>query len=98
MNKVSKDDVAYVALLSRLFLSEEEQEKMTRDLNNILGYVEKLNELDTKDIPPTSHAIPFSNVFREDVVEQSLSVDDALANAPESEENCFKVPKIIQEM
>ena len=98
MSKITKDDVSYVSVLSRLYLDDHEIEAMTKDLNAILEYADKLNELDTSSIPPTSHAIPLCNVFREDKVKPSLSIDDVLLNAPDSDGNCFKVPKIIQEM
>ena len=90
-------DVHHAALLSRLHLTEEEIAEYTRVLNSILEYFSKLNELDTSHVPPTSHSIKMQNVFREDAATASLTVEEALANAPESEGNCFKVPKIIQE-
>ena len=95
--KISPEDVRHVALLSRLHFTDEEIEDFTRVLNSILEYFAKLNKLETTDIPPTSHSLKMQNVFREDAVTGSLSVKDAIANAPESEVNCFKVPKIIQE-
>jgi aspartyl-tRNA(Asn)/glutamyl-tRNA(Gln) amidotransferase subunit C len=91
-------DVRHAALLSRLHLTEEEITEYTEVLNSILEYFAKLKELDTTQVPPTSHSIKMQNVFREDVTTPSLPVEEALANAPESEANCFKVPKIIQEM
>jgi aspartyl-tRNA(Asn)/glutamyl-tRNA(Gln) amidotransferase subunit C len=95
--RVSTDMVRHVAMLSRLELSEEEVRHFETDLNNILSYVEKLGELDTSDVPPTSHSLPLSNVFREDEVRPSLSNEEALANAPEHEDGCFRVPMVIQE-
>ncbi len=91
-------DVRHAALLSRLHLTEEEITDYTRVLNSILEYFAKLNQLDTSQVPPTSHSIKMQNVFREDETMPSLPVEEALANAPESESDCFKVPKIIQEM
>jgi aspartyl-tRNA(Asn)/glutamyl-tRNA(Gln) amidotransferase subunit C len=89
MAKISEDDVRHVALLSRLYFTDEEIRQFTKDLNSIL-------ELDTEAIEPTSHSLKLSNVFREDIVTPALPVDEALANAPEAEGGCFRVPKIIQ--
>lgn len=96
-DRITTDDVRHVALLSRLYATDEEIEEYARALNPILGYFNKLGELDTGDIPPSCHSIPMKNVFRKDEVKPSLSNEEAVANAPESEEGCFKVPKIIQE-
>lgn len=95
---IFSSDVRHSALLSRLHLTEEEIAEYTTVLNSILEYFAKLNELDTSQVPPTSHSIKMQNVFREDVTIPSLPVEEALANAPESKANCFKVPRIIQEM
>lgn len=84
-----------MALLARLELSEAEEEQMTGQMNNILQYMEKLNELDTKDVEPTTHAIQLNNVFRPDLVRTSLDREDSLANAPETDGANFLVPKII---
>jgi len=88
--------VEYVAHLARLRLSPEEAEKFTSQLDQILVYFEKLNQLDTSNIEPTSHPIPMVNAFREDVVKPSIDVEEALVNAPDKEGNFFKVPKIIE--
>ncbi|MCX7020389.1 MAG: Asp-tRNA(Asn)/Glu-tRNA(Gln) amidotransferase subunit GatC [bacterium] len=98
MNGISPELVRHVALLSRLELSEGETCRFGDDLANILDYVAKLNELDTSSIPPTSHSFKMSNVFREDVVQPSLTNPEALANAPDAENDCFKVPAVIQEL
>jgi aspartyl-tRNA(Asn)/glutamyl-tRNA(Gln) amidotransferase subunit C len=95
--RISEEQVRHVALLSRLDLSGEEIDRFTRDLNEIIDYVGKLNELDTAGVPPTSHPIPLKNVFREDEPRPSLANDQALANAPDSEGPFFRVPQIIQE-
>ena len=95
MSKISEDMVRYVAFLSRLKFTDEEIKSFQKDLNRILEYIDKLNELDTSDVEPTSHSIRMENVFREDKVGKPLSVEEALANAPEKEANCFKVPRII---
>ena len=94
---ISEQDVRHVALLSRLEFDPERLAHVTRDLNAILGYIEQLKELDTANVPPTSHALKRVNVLREDVARPSLTNDEALKNAPESEAGYFKVPKIIQE-
>jgi aspartyl-tRNA(Asn)/glutamyl-tRNA(Gln) amidotransferase subunit C len=85
-----------VALLARLELSEDEKELFTGQMDAILAYVDKLNELQTDDIVPTSHAVPMENAFREDVVGPSIGVDNALANAPDRMEDFFRVPKVIE--
>ncbi len=94
--KISKQEVEHVAKLARLELTEQEKEKLTDQLSNILTYVEKLNELDTKGIEPTSHVLDIRNVMRDDVSRPSLPQDRALANAPEKAAGHYKVPKIIE--
>jgi len=94
--KISKDDVKHVARLARLRLTEEEKEKFGKQLNQILAYVEKLNELNIENVEPTSHVVPLTNVLRKDEVKPSLSEEEALANAPERKGKYFKVPKIIE--
>jgi len=96
-SKISRDDIQHVALLSRLAFSEQEIDSFTRELNSILDYFTKLNELDTSNVQPTSHSIEMTNVFREDARKPSLTPEEALSNAPDQENGCFKVPKIIQE-
>ncbi len=91
-----KMDVEHIAHLARLALSGEEAEKFGRQLGSILTYVEKLGELDTSDIEPTSHTLPIDNVMREDAVRPSLAKDDALANAPDRADNFYRVPRIIE--
>ncbi len=92
---VSKADVEYIATLARLSFSDDEKEAMTHDLNEILNYVEKLNELDTEAIEPLSNMGDRTNVLREDVPKASISNQDALKNAPDSQDRFFKVPKVI---
>lgn len=91
---ISKEEVLKIAKLSKLSLSPEEVDMFSVQIGDILGYVEQLNELDTTDVPPTTRVIPSYNVFREDVVDHVLTPEQALANAPQSENNMFKVPKI----
>ncbi len=93
---ISREEVLHVAHLARLEFSEEEVELFTSQLADILDYVEQLNELDTSNVEPTYHAIPLSNVFREDKVQDSFPVDEILSNAPEREDGFFVVPKVIK--
>ncbi|AEG15261.1 Aspartyl/glutamyl-tRNA(Asn/Gln) amidotransferase subunit C [Desulfofundulus kuznetsovii DSM 6115] len=88
-------DVEHVALLARLELSEEEKQMYTKQLNAILEYAQMLNELNTDDIPPTAHVLPLKNVWREDEVGEHLPPEEVLANAPETEGQFFKVPRIV---
>lgn len=86
----------YVAHLARLEFQPEETEKFTAQMNDILLYMEKLNEVDTTGIAPLSSAVSITNAFREDMVRDSLPYDLAMANAPEVRENCFIVPKVVE--
>jgi aspartyl-tRNA(Asn)/glutamyl-tRNA(Gln) amidotransferase subunit C len=92
---LTRDEVLHVAELARLSLGPEEIELFTRQLNDILAYVEKLQELDTADVAPMTHAVPVTNAFREDEVREGLPRDLALDNAPAREEGNFLVPRII---
>ena len=92
---VTKKDVEHIAKLARLEFNEQQKEKLTQEMNDILGYIEKLNEVDTSNVEPLSHVIELSNVMREDEVKPSLSQKEALKNAPEKTEKFFKVPKVI---
>ena len=94
-DKITRQEVRHVALLARLELSEAEEERMTGQMNDILGYMDKLNELDTKDVEPTTHAIQLQNVFRPDSVQGSLDRKDSLANAPGTDGVNFVVPRVI---
>lgn len=89
-------DVKYVAHLARISLTPEEEAKFGAQLKNILGYIEKLNQLDVSHIEPTAHAVPLVNVFRKDEVRPSLSNEDALRNAPSKSNGLFVVPKIVE--
>ena len=93
--KITRDEVRHVAKLARLQLLEDEERLMTEQMNNILAYMDKLNQLDTSEVEPTTHAIQLQNVFREDRVEPSLGRDEALANAPQSDGASFVVPKVF---
>jgi aspartyl-tRNA(Asn)/glutamyl-tRNA(Gln) amidotransferase subunit C len=94
---IDRAAVDHVARLARLDLTEEERERMQVELAAILDHAEKIQALDLDDIQPTAHAIPLKNVMRPDEVRESLSQDDALANAPEAEDGRFRVPKIIED-
>jgi aspartyl-tRNA(Asn)/glutamyl-tRNA(Gln) amidotransferase subunit C len=110
--KVTEKDVAYVADLANLELTEDERRSMLRDLNSILDYVDRLNELDTKNVPPMAQVSDrygvdqakhgserFAYASREDVLEglrKSLPHEEALGNAPDADENFFRVPKVIE--
>jgi aspartyl-tRNA(Asn)/glutamyl-tRNA(Gln) amidotransferase subunit C len=93
---VTLKDVEHVAKLARLEFSEEEKKTLVSQLNRILDYMEKLNELDTSNVEPLSHVIPLTNVFREDKVKPSLPVQEVLKNAPAKSDKFFKVPKVIE--
>jgi aspartyl-tRNA(Asn)/glutamyl-tRNA(Gln) amidotransferase subunit C len=94
--KITKKEVEHVAKLARLELSEQDKDKLTDQLSNILTYVEKLSELDTTGVAPTSHVLDISNVMRSDTPEESLPQERALANAPDKAAGHYKVPKIIE--
>lgn len=95
--KIDQDQVRKVAKLSRLELTDAEVEEFTGQLSAILGYVEKMNELDTADVEPLAHCLPVSNVLREDSPKESLGTEKVLANAPQRDEEFFKVPKILDD-
>lgn len=92
---VTKKEVEKIAELARLKFSEDELENFTPQMNEILSYMDKLNELDTENVKPLSHPVEQSNVFREDAMKTSIPIDEALKNAPSKDENHFKVPKVI---
>lgn len=94
--KITEQDVAYVAGLARLSLTPEELKTMTGQMDAILGYVDKLNELDTDGIVPTAHAVPMANAFRADQMVASIGAAAALANAPHGVDDCFQVPRVIE--
>ena len=94
--KITVEMVEHVAKLARLEFSGAEKELFTRQLDAILTYVDKLNELNTKGVEPTSHVLPIKNVFKDDSPRPSLTPDEALANAPERSGDFYRVPKIIE--
>jgi len=97
MPEVSREVVKHVATLARLELSDEEVDRLQNEMGRILEHADKLQEVDTDDIQGTSHVIPMTNVYREDEVGQSLTPEEVVANAPESAEDFFKVPRIVEE-
>ena len=94
--KIDRKEVEHVAQLARLQFDEAQLEMFVYQLNTILEYFDKLQEIDTGEIEPTSHAVAMSNVFRDDVVEGFSDKDLLLTNAPSKEKGCFKVPKVIE--
>jgi aspartyl-tRNA(Asn)/glutamyl-tRNA(Gln) amidotransferase subunit C len=94
---LSTDEVRHVARLARLALSDDEVEALRAQLSNILAYAEKVGEVAAADVPPTGHAYPLRNVFRDDEPRESLPPEEALAPAPAAEEGRFRVPKIVSE-
>ena len=95
--KISKKEVLETAELARLEFDEEDLEKFTNQLGRILDYIEGLNKLDTTGIEPTSHVLEYSTPIREDTVDQMITKEEALGNAPEREEDFFVVPKVIED-
>ena len=92
---LSRTEVEKIALLGRLLLSEEEIERMTVQLGDILGYMDLLGEVDTTHVEPLAHARDMANVFREDVAGTSLDREQALANAPHRDNECYLVPAVL---
>ena len=96
--EITKQEVENVAKLARLEITQAEKETFAQQLSQILTHVEKLNQYDTSGVEPTATVLGQTNVFREDVVKPSLTVDQALANAPDRQADGFAVPKIIEEV
>ncbi len=92
---LTPEEVDHVALLARLKLAPEQRERFTTQLNSILEHFEQLQQIDTAGVPPMSHAVPMSNVLREDEPAPSLSAEEALRNAPDQARSCFRVPRVI---
>ena len=93
---MSDFDVKYVANLARLSLTEAEEQKLGSQLNSILGYIEKLKEVDVSNVEPTAHAFPIVNVWRADDIKPGLTNEEALQNAPSKANGLFVVPKIVE--
>ena len=93
---ISEKDVKYVAGLARIHLKDEEIDRLTKDLEKILDYINKLDTLDVEEVQPTSHVLPLKNVHRKDEIRPSLTQQEALKISVDSEEGSFKVPKVIE--
>ena len=97
MSELINDEVIeYVGILAKLELNEEEKEQAKKDMNRMLDYIDKLNELDVSGVEPMSHVFPVSNVFREDVITNTDTRDAILDNAPAKKDGCFKVPRTVE--
>ncbi len=94
---ISIQEVEKIAQLAKLSFTEEEKEKFSRQLGQILDYVAKLNELDTENVPPTYHVVALHNVFRKDEVKPSMPQKEVLKNAPAKKNGYFSVPKVISQ-
>lgn len=97
MSEITAEQVAHLANLARIALTDEEIEHLTKELVQIMHAVEQVSEVATPDVPPTNHPIPLQNVFRDDVVGHTLTVDEALSGAPESDGSRFVVSAILGE-
>ncbi len=95
--KVTKEDLQNVAVLSRLAIPVDQEDKYIGQMDKILTYMDNLSELDTENVKPTTYALPMQNVFRKDEVKASLDREAALANAPLKEDGYFKVPKVLED-
>ena len=93
--QITPDLIKYLESLARITLSEEEEEKVGGELQDILTYIDMLNELDTEGVEAMSHCFPVTNVMREDEVQPSMTPDEITANAPEAQDGCFVVPKTV---
>ncbi len=93
--QITPDLIKYLESLARITLTESEEEKVGKELQDILTYIDTLNELDTTDVEAMSHSFPITNVFRKDEVKPSVSPDEIVANAPESQDGAFVVPKTV---
>lgn len=93
---LSRDDVRNVAELARLRFSDDEESRMVEEMSQILEYVEKLDELDTSGVPPMSHVLDLTNVFRDDDIESRIDQDQALEPAPDASNGYFQVPKVVE--
>lgn len=95
-NIISDETIEYVGILAKLALSGEEKEQAKKDMGRMLGYIDKLNELDTTGVEPMSHVFPVQNVFREDVVTNGDESENILRNAPARKDDMFVVPKTFE--
>jgi aspartyl-tRNA(Asn)/glutamyl-tRNA(Gln) amidotransferase subunit C len=97
MTSITRAEVSHLARLARLALTDDELEHFAAQLDVILASVARVSEIAADDIPPTSHSVPLTNVFRPDVVTPSLTPDEALAQAPSAEDSRFRVPRMLDE-
>jgi aspartyl-tRNA(Asn)/glutamyl-tRNA(Gln) amidotransferase subunit C len=97
MSTISRDEVAHLARLARLAVTDEELDRFAGQLEVILQSVARVGEVAADDVPPTSHSVPLTNVFRDDVVVPGLTTDEALAGAPDAADDRFRVPRILGE-
>jgi aspartyl-tRNA(Asn)/glutamyl-tRNA(Gln) amidotransferase subunit C len=97
MAKITPEDVDHIADLAQLKIDEETRQQLVVQLNDILAYIDKLNELDTTGIEPMMHAVPMTNIYRDDVVGESLPREKALMNAPKTDGEYFLVPRILDQ-
>ena len=95
-NKISDETISYVGILAKLELSDIEKEQAKSDIEKMLDYIDKLNELDTADVEPLSHVFPVNNVFREDLVTNGEERARLLENAPAAKDGAFQVPKTVE--
>ena len=93
---MTKEEIRHIASLARIHLEEKELEHLTKNLDDILHYITKLQKLDVSQVPPTSHVLPINNVFRQDSVKPSLAQEEALSFAPARHKGAFKVPQVIE--
>lgn len=93
---VTREDVAYMANLARLKVTEEEIDQFQSDMNKILGYMDLLNQVDTSDVAPLDHVIELPPVYRKDEARQPLDHEEALKNAPDADSDYFRVPRVIE--
>lgn len=94
---ITRAEVEKIALLSRLVLSDEELDRMTSQMGQILGYIDLLSEVDTAEVEPMAHAVEVANAFRDDAAQPSLDREAALANAPSRDQECYLVPAVLGE-
>lgn len=96
-SSITRDEIAHLARLARLALSDDELDHFGQQLDVILGAVSRISDLDTADVPPTSHALPLTNIMRDDVARPGLGVEGALSGAPAADDGRFRVPRILGE-
>ena len=97
MTAISREEVAHLARLSRLAVTEQELDQFAGQLDVILQSVARIGDVAAEDIPPTSHSVPLTNIYRDDVVQPCLTQEEALSGAPDSAEGRFRVPRILDE-